>query len=303
MPVPPPPAHQLRIRTGIPADAAAIASIAARIFTRTFGPDNSPVQLAAYVASAFGEIQQRRELEDPACTYLLMEVDGSLGAFALLRHGATSPVVQGEAPVEIQRFYVDHDFHGSGVAAQLMDACMDTASQHQGRTLWLGVWEENPRAIRFYEKRGFVDVGSALFHMGSDVQHDRVMTRPIDAARTPEKVNLVEAFASFTDHWQQRVAGRLNGQEIKLVKFQGPFIWHHHDHEDELFLVHRGRFTMEFRDRAVVLEAGDLLIVPRGVEHRPVADEEVEVIVFELAGTLNTGNVRNERTVEQPQSL
>ena len=297
------PTHQLRIRTGVPADAPAIAAISARIFTRTFGPDNDPAQLAAYVNSAFGDAQQRRELEDPACTYLLVDVDGSLGAFALLRHGATNPVVQGDAPVEIQRFYVDHDFHGTGIAAHLMDACLETAKAHQGRTLWLCVWEENPRAIRFYEKRGFVDVGSALFHMGTDVQHDRVMTRPIDTARAPEKVNLVEAFARFTEHWQPRVAGSLNGQEVKLSKFRGPFIWHLHEHEDELFLVHRGRFTMEFRDRAIVLEAGDFLIVPRGVEHRPVAEEEVEVILFEPAGTLNTGNVRNERTVEQPKPL
>ncbi len=184
MPVPAKPTHQLRIRVGIPNDAAVIAEVSARFFARTFGPDNNPTQLAAYLKSSFSEELQRRELEDPACTYLLLDVDGSLGAFALLRHNTTNPSVQGDAPVELQRFYVDHDFHGSGVAAQFMDACVETAQSRGGRTLWLCVWEQNPRAIRFYEKRGFADVGRTVFHMGSDVQHDRVMARSIEPLHT-----------------------------------------------------------------------------------------------------------------------
>src|SRR5829696_6792775 len=118
-----------------------------------------------------------------------------------------------------------------------------------------------------------------------------------------QKVNLGEKLARFSDQWSPKIVGDLNGQLVKLVKFQGPFVWHHHDHEDELFLVHRGRFRMEFRDRTVELEAGDFLIVPRGVEHRPVADEEAEVLLFEPATTLNTGNVRNERTVDQLERI
>ena len=110
------------------------------------------------------------------------------------------------------------------------------------------------------------------------------------------KVNLAEKFASFSDHWSPKTAGELNGQEVRLVKMRGPFDWHHHEHEDELFLVHRGRFRMELRDGMIELEAGDFIIVPRGVEHRPVADEEVEVVLFEPAATVNTGNVRTERT-------
>jgi mannose-6-phosphate isomerase-like protein (cupin superfamily) len=113
------------------------------------------------------------------------------------------------------------------------------------------------------------------------------------------KVNLAEKFAQIQDHWNPRVAGELNGQQVKLVKFQGEFVWHHHDHEDELFLVVAGRFRMEFRDRVVELQAGEFLIVPRGVEHRPVAEEEVQVLLFEPATTLNTGNVTNERTVRE----
>lgn len=116
-------------------------------------------------------------------------------------------------------------------------------------------------------------------------------------------VNLNGKFALFRDHWSPKIVGELNGQQVKLAKFQGPFVWHKHDDEDELFLVHRGSFRMELRDGVVELCAGDFLIVPRGVEHRPVADEEVEVLLFEPAGTLNTGDVRNERTRDELQRL
>jgi mannose-6-phosphate isomerase-like protein (cupin superfamily) len=111
------------------------------------------------------------------------------------------------------------------------------------------------------------------------------------------KVNLAEKLAQFADHWRPKIVGELNGQQVKLVKFQGPFVWHHHDHEDELFLVVKGRFRMEFRDRNVWLEQGEFLIVPRGVKHRPVADEEAHVLLFEPPSTLNTGNVQSERTI------
>jgi mannose-6-phosphate isomerase-like protein (cupin superfamily) len=117
------------------------------------------------------------------------------------------------------------------------------------------------------------------------------------------KVNLADKFALIRDPWSPKVVGELNGQHVRLVKFQGPFVWHKHDHEDELFLVVRGRFRIEFRDRSVELNEGEFLIVPRGVEHRPVADEEVHVLLFEPAATLNTGDVRNERTVDRPERL
>jgi mannose-6-phosphate isomerase-like protein (cupin superfamily) len=116
-------------------------------------------------------------------------------------------------------------------------------------------------------------------------------------AKSMGKVNLSEKFARITEQWKPKIVGELNGQQVKLVKFLGPFVWHHHDNEDELFLVVKGRFRMEFRDRQVWLEEGEFLVVPRGVEHRPVAEEEAHVLLFEPATTLNTGNVRNERTV------
>ena len=118
-----------------------------------------------------------------------------------------------------------------------------------------------------------------------------------------EKVNIAEKLSLFQDHWNPRIVGDLNGQHVKLAKFSGPFVWHHHEAEDEMFLVVKGRFRMEFRDQHVWLEAGEFLIVPRGVEHRPVAEEEVEVLLFEPATTLNTGNVRNELTAEELQRI
>ena len=116
-----------------------------------------------------------------------------------------------------------------------------------------------------------------------------------------QKVNLAEKLARFEDHWNPRIVGELNGQHVKLVKFQGPFVWHKHDQEDELFLLIRGSFRMEFRDSSVRLEAGELLIVPRGVEHRPVADEEVHVLLFEPVSTKNTGDGESELRVDEPE--
>lgn len=112
------------------------------------------------------------------------------------------------------------------------------------------------------------------------------------------KVNLAEKFALISDHWHARVAGELNGLQVKLVKLKGEFMWHHHDHEDELFLVIKGRLRIRLKTGDIVIEPGEFLIVPRGVEHMPVAEVETEIVLFEPASTLNTGNLRNERTVE-----
>ncbi len=118
-----------------------------------------------------------------------------------------------------------------------------------------------------------------------------------------DKVNLVEKLSLFQAHWQPKIVGELNGQQVKLVKFQGPFVWHQHETEDELFYVVAGRFRMEFRERAVWLEPGEFLIVPRGVEHRPVADEEAHVLLFEPATTRNTGDAGGARTVAELERI
>jgi len=117
------------------------------------------------------------------------------------------------------------------------------------------------------------------------------------------KVNIQEKLALFQDHWNPRLVGELNGQHVKLVKFQGEFVWHKHYQEDELFLVIKGRFRMEFRDRQVWLDEGEFLIVPRGVEHRPVAEDEVHVLLFEPVGTVNTGTALDDRTVVAPERI
>jgi mannose-6-phosphate isomerase-like protein (cupin superfamily) len=111
-----------------------------------------------------------------------------------------------------------------------------------------------------------------------------------------EKVNLAKKFNSFAEHWSPKIVGELNGQCVKVVKVKGEFVWHHHDVEDEMFMVVKGRLTIRFREQDVTLEEGEFLVVPHGVEHKPVAREEAHVLLFEPKTTLNTGNVRNERT-------
>lgn len=116
-------------------------------------------------------------------------------------------------------------------------------------------------------------------------------------------VNLEERLARFATHWDPKIIGELNGQHVKVVKFQGPFVWHRHDAEDELFMVLKGSFTMELRDRSIDVHEGEFLIVPRGTEHRPVAAEEVHVLLFEPATTRNTGTAGGPRTVLRPERL
>ena len=124
-----------------------------------------------------------------------------------------------------------------------------------------------------------------------------------------QTVRLREKFAAFEDHWHPRIVGTLNGQEVKVVKFQGEFVWHHHDDADEMFLVLHGSFRMDYRDassgteRQTEVAEGEFVIVPRGMEHRPFAVNEVHVLLFEPAGTLNTGNVRDEHTVDVPPTI
>jgi len=118
-----------------------------------------------------------------------------------------------------------------------------------------------------------------------------------------EKINLAEKLSLFNAQWEPKIVGELNGQLVKLVKFQGPFVWHHHDHEDEMFYVVKGRFDMEFRDKTVTINEGEFIIVPKGVEHRPNAKEEAEVMLFEPATTLNTGNVENEITQRELERI
>ena len=126
---------------------------------------------------------------------------------------------------------------------------------------------------------------------------------PKGAVKEMEKVNLAQKFELFSDYWNPKIVGELNQQHVKLVKLQGEFIWHHHQDEDELFLVIKGNLTILFRDREVVLRPGEFVIVPKGVEHKPIAHEEVHVLLLEPDSTLNTGNVIDEKTVEALQRI
>lgn len=173
------------IRPGATTDASALAALAARTFQDTFAAENRPEDMALHMASAYGTPQQHTELADPDITTLLVELDGQLTGYAQLRTGPPPECVTGESPIELWRFYVDRAWHGHGVAHALMREVKSEAERRGGRTLWLGVWERNGRARAFYQKHGFVDVGSHVFMVGTDPQTDRIMvcnipTQPTD---------------------------------------------------------------------------------------------------------------------------
>ncbi len=173
------PDSTLAFRIATPADAARISVFARRLFEEEFGPNNTAHDMAMYLPNAFSEDRQTTELSDPSRRYLLGEHDGELAAYTLLRVGSTDSAVDGPNPVEIERFYVDAPWQGRGEAQRMMQQVMALARQLGGETLWLGVWERNARAIRFYEKHGFVDVGSHPYLLGTDWQTDRVMSQPL----------------------------------------------------------------------------------------------------------------------------
>jgi len=179
------------VRPATPADAERLSAFARRAFDETFGADNAPADMAAYLDATFAPALQAAELRDPDAAILLAEAaadeegDGRpvLAGYAhLVFRGDAPSCVGGPAPAELKRFYVDRALHGRGVAAHLMDAALATAAARGARTLWLGVWERNARAIAFYAKRGFADVGAQRFVLGADVQTDRVMARAIGDA-------------------------------------------------------------------------------------------------------------------------
>lgn len=169
-----------RIRAAVSTDAPALAALGERTFRDTFADDNTPDDIAAHLAATYSPARQAEELADPAHTTLVAATDaGELIGFAQLRSGEVPAAVTGPAPIEVLRLYVDRDYHGRGVASALMEAAVKAAAEHGASTMWLGVWERNPRAIAFYRKWGFEDVGSHDFLLGSDRQTDRVMVRRV----------------------------------------------------------------------------------------------------------------------------
>ena len=167
------------VRRGNSTDAAALAEFAARSFADAFAADNDPADLQAHLSASFGVPQQTRELEDPGVITLLAYSAGVLIAFAQVRAKRPPDCVTQANAVEVHRFYVDRSAHGSGVASQLMKAAFEAARGFHGTHAWLSVWERNPRAIAFYAKCGFIDVGSTDFYVGPDRQTDRVLVAPL----------------------------------------------------------------------------------------------------------------------------
>lgn len=172
----------LSIRLAGPDDAAAVGAFGERSFRETFGPDNRPEDMDAYCRATYGLERQRAELVAPDRITLLAEVDGALAGYAQLRDGPVPAYVTGPDPIELLRFYVDRRWHGQGIAAGLMEQTVSQARRRGRRTLFLAVWERNPRAIAFYRKQGFRDVGAQPFQLGQDVQTDRVMMRAVEGA-------------------------------------------------------------------------------------------------------------------------
>jgi diamine N-acetyltransferase len=167
------------VRRAQPADAAALASFAARTFRETFEADNTPENMALYLEANYGAERQAAEIRDAGVVTLLAEDGRRLAGYSQLREGPAPDCVPGAAPIEIRRFYVDHDWQGKGVAQSLMMASIETAIERGARTVWLAVWERNLRAQAFYRKCGFEDCGAQDFMLGRDRQTDRVMVRAL----------------------------------------------------------------------------------------------------------------------------
>jgi ribosomal protein S18 acetylase RimI-like enzyme len=169
----------LTIRRGTIADAGLLSELGARTFSETFAVDNTPEDLATYVATSFSVAQQTAELEDSGSIFLIAEVDGNAAGYAKLHDGEPEKGVEGAKPVELVRLYVSRDWLGRGIGEQLMRACVDEARQAGHETIWLGVWERNARAQAFYRKWDFREVGEHMFQLGSDRQRDILMERPL----------------------------------------------------------------------------------------------------------------------------
>ena len=169
----------LTIRRGTLGDADLLSELGARTFSETFAADNTAEDLAAYIATSFSVAQQKAELEDPASTFLIAEVDGSAAGYARLYDGEPEKDIRGTNPVELVRLYVSREWLGRRVGAQLMRSCIDEAEQAGHDSIWLGVWERNERAQSFYRKWNFHTVGEHMFRLGSDLQRDLLMERTL----------------------------------------------------------------------------------------------------------------------------
>jgi ribosomal protein S18 acetylase RimI-like enzyme len=169
-----------RIRRATTDDAGMLAALAARLFEDAFGPDNDPEDMRAYLAGSFSEEKQRQEIEDrDRVVFIALGSSDQAIGYAIMRRGTRGAGITGERPAEVQRIYSERAWHGRGVGAALMQACVEQARVWGCDVLWLAVWERNPRALAFYEKSGFRKVGRQTFILGKDLQHDDVMLLPL----------------------------------------------------------------------------------------------------------------------------
>ena len=169
------------IHRGSITDAVELAAFAARTFSEAYSADNHPDDLQAHLTTTYGLAQQTAELADPLALTILARLNGELIAYAQVRRNTPPPCVTHTAPIELHRFYVDQRAHGSGLASRLMQAVHQAAHEFQGRHIWLGVWEQNPRAVAFYKKEMFIDVGSTFYMVGPDKQIDRVLVAEVQS--------------------------------------------------------------------------------------------------------------------------
>jgi GNAT superfamily N-acetyltransferase len=169
----------LIIRRGTVVDAALLSELGARTFAETFAADNTPEDLAAYTTASFNVAQQTAELEDPASIFLIAEINGTAAGYARLRASEPEKCIEGANPIELVRLYVSRDWLGKGIGGELMRACLDAARQAGHETIWLGVWEGNPRAQAFYRKWNFRAVGEHIFPLGLDLKRDLLMERAL----------------------------------------------------------------------------------------------------------------------------
>jgi ribosomal protein S18 acetylase RimI-like enzyme len=175
------PRGTVTIRRATEADATLLSRLARRLFEETFGPMNDPADMRAYVSNAFSVEAERAALRDADCgVWIVEDATSSALGYAMMRRGSTAGSVVSKRPAELERIYVDRGLHGLGVGDALMRTCVEHARGWHCDVLWLGVWEHNPRAIAFYQKAGFRVVGQQSFHLGSDLQQDFVMARPLD---------------------------------------------------------------------------------------------------------------------------
>lgn len=172
--------HNLVIRRALPTEADPLARLMERTFRDAFGAANKPEHVAEHVARSYHRSIQEREIADPSLTVLVAEVDGELCGYAHLRETDPPAEITGPRPIQLWRFYLDQAWLGKGVAQALMESVKQEARARGGKTLWLGVWEENPRGIAFYRKVGFTSVGRFIFHVGEDPQQDLIMTHSLD---------------------------------------------------------------------------------------------------------------------------